>query len=481
MIKIRTKLFIFSLALVLLLNGVAFYLYYSSQKSMAQYNNLLQRFFLLNEVSKNTIETYQNLQAYLNDQSPKLYEKYQDASRKLLKNQSRLTSVIENHNDVTLQNYRHMITSFLDECTMAIHAYNEGNINLYSEHLAEAEKISGFIKDATLDLIDNLLTEYRDFYRAMNQKNLYFKYMSISIFITTLLFCVLTTLLFSKSITRPIKRLELAAREIAKGNFDGQDVVVHTRDEFRFLTATFNHMKNNTQKLIKEMKQKSELDRLLKEMELKSLQSQMNPHFLFNTLNTVSKMAYLEDAEKTHHLITATASLLRYNLNSIDEPVQLHKEVKVIEDYFLILRTRFGDRLEFVTDIDKRCLDFLMPSMVLQPIVENAFIHGLEPYEKQGRIEVSIQFKKPHVCIEISDNGAGMDQETIKSILKKDNSSAKQSKKGHITGIGLNNVIRRLELFYQTSRLISISSEKGSGTRVSLTLPYTKSEVASHV
>ncbi|TCP31758.1 histidine kinase/DNA gyrase B/HSP90-like ATPase [Scopulibacillus darangshiensis] len=481
MIKMRTKLFIFIMVLVLLLNGVGGYLYYSSQKSMEQYNLLLQRFFLLNKISQNTEDAYQELQSYFVDHSPKLFETYQESHHELLDNQERLILINHDNNHLMLTNYRHMINSFINECAMAIHAFREGNINLYSEHLAESGKIAGFIKDTTLALINSELTDYQRFYHTMNQKNRYFEYMGISIFITTLLFCTLFTIWFSGGMSRPIRRLEAAAKDIAKGKFDGDDVVVETRDEFRFLTDTFNHMKNNTQRLVEEIKEKSELDRLLKEMELKSLQNQMNPHFLFNTLNVVSKTAYLEGADKTSELIAATAALFRHNLGNLDEPVMLSKEVKIIKDYFFILATRFGDRLVLEMDVAPDCLDHYVPGMILQPIVENAFIHGIEPYEGQGKIELVIRQMAGRLLIDIADNGVGMSKQTIDRIYKKENQSDRPNNKSHSTGLGLNNVIRRLDLFYKENNLLNIHSNGKKGTRIILSLPLSERRKMSHV
>ena len=198
-----------------------------------------------------------------------------------------------------------------------------------------------------MTLINGELSNYQTFYHEMNVKNDRLKYLGMSLFITTMLFSILFTWLFSRGITRPIRLLEQAATGIAAGDFSLEDVPVTTKDELKLLTQTFNHMKNNTRRLVSEIKEQSEQDRLITEMELKSLQNQMNPHFLFNTLNTISKTAYIEDAEQTQQLINATAKLLRQNLRDMNGLTTLGEEIKGITAYFTIIAYRFQDRFTY--------------------------------------------------------------------------------------------------------------------------------------
>lgn len=470
--RIRTKLFITIMCLVLLLNALGFYLYNSSQRSMGQYNQLLQRFFLLNEMSQEANITYQKLQSYFNEHSSSFYKQYNKAFKTLNHNKNKLNHLSgKSSYETTLENEQHMIDSFLAECTMAMHAFREGNVNLYSEHLSEAEKILGYIHDTTLTLINGELSNYQTFYYQMNQKNDLFKYLGLSLFVTTFLFSILFTFWFSRGITRPIRFLEEAAKEIAAGDFTVKDVPVTTKDELKLLTATFNHMKNNTRRLVSEIQEQSEQDRLMKEMELKSLQNQMNPHFLFNTLNTISKTAYLEDADQTHQLINATAKLLRHNLRELNGSVTLVEEIKGIEAYFMILNYRFQDRLTYHLHIEEDVWHTKMPVMILQPIVENAFIHGLEPYDQKGHIEVKARRHGSQVNISIKDNGIGMSQEQVKRILSDDSKELTQSKKSHSTGLGLKNVKRRLDIYYKSGPHLTIQTERNKGTEMTICLP----------
>ncbi|RHW42856.1 sensor histidine kinase [Neobacillus notoginsengisoli] len=470
MFSIRTKMIVYSMVLVFLLNGVAYFLYQNSQESGDQYNALLQRFFLLNDLSMSSRNVYDSLNAYLLDSSPEKAQNYWANREKLKDLQAHLGYQMEH--DTAVKNYYYLIESFLEECAGLHNSYNRKEAAVFSGQLTELSRISMYIQEATLSLINNELTNYQTFYKDMHRKNELFKTIGISIFTASILLSILFALWFSNGITRPITLLSKAAREISSGKFDGADVKSMTKDELRFLTETFNNMRRNIHRLILEIKQKSELDALLKEMELKSLQNQINPHFLFNTLNTVSKMAYIEGAEKTSDLIDSVGALLRYNLGNLDKPTTLKDEVSVVQEYFFIQQTRFGDRVQFKKDIDETCLSLPIPILTLQPIVENAFIHGVESYESDALLSLHVYRRAGSVVVEVIDNGVGMDEWTKKRLLQPDGGlPASQKPSGHVTGLGLQNVIKRLQLFYGQETIIEIDSKLGEGTSVRLLLP----------
>ena len=471
MIRIRNKLMLFFLVLIFLMNAVAYFLFQNGQKSIDQYNDFLQRYYLLNEVSQKTNTVYETLNDYMVEHNPKYYADYLDERKALVEDQAKITQIIkENSNQLDVDNYINMITSFLDECGIVSDAFQNQNVDVYSEHLSEVLKIKQYILNTTLTLINGELTRYKGFYHDLNQKNAYFQSMGIFMFIASILLAILFSYWFSRGITRPIGRLTKAAREISSGTLDGEPVVANTRDEMRFLASTFNDMRMNIQNLITEIEEKSKLDRLLKEMELKNLQSQINPHFLFNVLNTVSKTAYLEGAEHTSKLINSTATMLRHNLRNLDKPTTLEEEVKIIKNYFFIQKARFGDRIRFEMDIEPSCLALSIPNLTLQPIIENAFNHGVEAREEDAFIRLIIKESEDDtVIVSIIDNGVGMDEATKERLLRLEerDSNAKTS----TTGIGFINVMKRLQLFYGMADIFEINTKKDNGTEIRLKLP----------
>jgi len=295
------------------------------------------------------------------------------------------------------------------------------------------------------------------------------------------LLCSMFMFWFSDGITKPIRKLSVAARQISRGNFDVGEIKVTTRDELRFLTETFNSMCSNIRGLIVEIKQKSELDTLVRKMELRSLQNQINPHFLFNTLNMASKMAYVEGAEKTSELVESISALLRYNLRKLHHTVVLRDEVAIVREYLFIQKMRFGSRIMFSEQVEEAMMDCALPSLTLQPLIENAFVHGIESYESGAELELSIFRQNERVIVEVRDNGVGMDENTIHKLLfepapeyEPDLSSVSHVEphmSKRTNGIGLRNVLRRLQLFYQCEDVMEIESSPGGGTTIRLKLP----------
>ncbi|SMQ62065.1 Histidine kinase-, DNA gyrase B-, and HSP90-like ATPase [Bacillus sp. OV166] len=474
--RIKSKLLLYFIVLVVLLTSVGFFFYNSSEKLVTEYEDSFERFLLLNDISKRTNLVTENLRGYLLDKETSYLKDYKKQKLKLINDQKRLNEEL-NSNDITLTNYKNMIDSFLDECDATVGAFQKDDINSYSNHFNGVLKIAAFLQESTLALLNNKLTDYQNFYEQMETQNHYYKLLSISLFAAAFFLSTLIALWISGGITKPISLLSEAAKQISKGNLTGEDIKITTKDELKPLTETFNQMRTNLRQLVTEIKQKSELDKLLKELELKSLQNQINPHFLFNTLNTVSKMAYLEEAEQTTRLIEAVAAILRYNLSDFDKASTLREEVRIVQEYFYIQQTRFGERIQFVTDIEDDCLDIEIPSLILQPLIENAFMHGVESYEENGIIRLHIYRHNHQIYVEVIDNGTGMDDITKNRLLKyveciepEERYEAEKSK-GQSTGIGVKNVIRRLQLFYQRNDIVEIESEVDHGTNFRLTIP----------
>ncbi|WP_237389699.1 sensor histidine kinase [Bacillus sp. USDA818B3_A] len=474
--RIRSKLLLYFIVLVVLLTSVGLFFYDRSEKLVSEYDESFERFLLLNDISQRSNLLTEKLHGYILDKEKSYLNDYRSEKLKLIQDQKKLNKVMGSK-DVTLTNYKNMIDSFLDEADATIGAFRQDQINQYSNHFNEVLKINSFLQESTLALLNNKLTDYQKFYDQMEKQNHYYKLLSISLFAAASILSALLAVWISGGITRPISMLSSAAQEISKGNLSGDDIKITTNDELKLLTETFNQMRTNIKVLVTEIKQQGELDKLLKELELRSLQNQINPHFLFNTLNTVSKMAYLEEAEETSRLIEAVAALLRYNLSDFDKVSTLRDEVNIVKEYFFIQKTRFGDRIQFITDIQEDCLDMEIPSLILQPLIENAFIHGVEEYEENGVIQLHIYQLSDHIHVEIIDNGAGMDERTKRKLinyvnqLEAEETIEQDKQKGQSNGIAVKNVIRRLQLFYQRKDIVEIESELNTGTNFRLTIP----------
>ncbi len=217
------------------------------------------------------------------------------------------------------------------------------------------------------------------------------------------------------------------------------------------------------------MKKQQQLEEALKEAELSALQYQVNPHFLFNSLNTIARVALLEGDKYTEKLVSALARLMRYSLYQVKTTVTLAEEVKTVQDYLMIQEARFQGRISRRVDVEPSILNSKMPCMILQPLVENACQHGLEPCKRGGIVSVQGWMENGQVFLEVSDNGIGMSEELQKNIFKLE---IKSEKGGQVSGLGLNNVLKRLQAHFGSDCAWDIQSAINKGTTFQLSFPH---------
>lgn len=227
-------------------------------------------------------------------------------------------------------------------------------------------------------------------------------------------------------------------------------------------------VKEQQHSLLQALKAKTELEKALRKAELLALQSQVNPHFLFNTLNTIARLAFLEGAHTTEKTVHSLARVLRYNLRRSKDALTIEEEMRTIKDYLFIQQTRFAGRLEVNIDVEEKILEARVPCLSLQPIVENAIVHGIEPSTKKGVISIRGYDKDGGIVFEVEDNGIGMSQDEIDLIFSLEK---RPSGKGHTTGFGLYNIQRRMQTFFRGNCALQIKSTIGKGCKVQLFFP----------
>ncbi|WP_432403211.1 sensor histidine kinase [Wukongibacter sp. M2B1] len=227
-------------------------------------------------------------------------------------------------------------------------------------------------------------------------------------------------------------------------------------------------LNNKNVKLLKEMKIRNELEKALKDAELQALQSQINPHFLFNVLNTIGRLSLIENAPKTQETVHSLAEMLRYTLKSKNEMVLLEDAILHVERYLKIQSVRFGDRIRFNIDISEGINQVKIPFMTLQPFIENAINHGLEPKEEGGTIKVTGYSLGDDLIIKINDDGVGIAEDELETILDSNKSNSTIS---NSMGIGISNVNRRLKYYYGSEFGIKIKSKVNEGTTVKIVIP----------
>lgn len=224
------------------------------------------------------------------------------------------------------------------------------------------------------------------------------------------------------------------------------------------------HEKN--QRLMEEHKHRIQLEKELQEAQLRILQSQINPHFLFNTLNTIARLAYLEKAEHTQSVTYSLAKILRYSLRHIEQLVTLREELEHVRNYLNIQQSRFRERILYEEQLSFDSGELKLPILCIHTIIENAIVHGFEPQAGKMKLLLRGYKERNRFILEVADNGAGMSAERLASIFAEGHFA-----RGEHAGIGLKNVHHRLQqLFGEECGITAIESKVGAGTMVRMTI-----------
>lgn len=268
--------------------------------------------------------------------------------------------------------------------------------------------------------------------------------------------------LASYALTAPINKLIHAMKEVQKGNF--QCRIKHKRkDEMGRLIDTFNFMVNKIQTLIQEVYEEKLAQ---KNAELKALQSQINPHFLYNTLDTINWMLLEKQEYEISEIVVSLGNMMKYAIHTHSKTAFVEEELEHVSNYLLIQKERMEDKLEYEIHIPDQMKRVVMPRLMLQPLVENAVIHGIEPTLHGGTVKLEGWEQEASYVIMIWDNGIGIEPDRLKELR----SGAIHPSESH-SSIGLDNVIRRLRLFYGEKSRLKIESSPEKGTKIYLIIP----------
>lgn len=294
-----------------------------------------------------------------------------------------------------------------------------------------------------------------------NQRNLTINLLAIAL----LMICVsmIITGFISSGLTRPLELLMNTIQKIGNGNVQLRAKIVK-EDEIGELAQQFNEMLDQ----MEELKQKEyQTKQLLNRAEYKALQAQVNPHFLYNTLDTMASIAEIRNCPEVSHMSQSLALIFRYSLNMKDPFSTVENEIAHLKNYIYVMDMRMHDNIQYTFDVDEMTLKSKLPRLSLQPIVENAINHGLR--NKRGKKKIGIQIKREQmdlvICIE--DNGIGLDTSAINESLRKNELDFVE--KGN--SIGLHNINARLKMLYGNQYGMHLESMLGEGTKVFMILP----------
>lgn len=370
-----------------------------------------------------------------------------------------------------------LVTSWLDLADRAVEEKRSMDIEQYTKLYAEMQTIYDYI-NSEIETISSLRVsaQYGDYEVFIaTSRNIQFWNLLFMIFIS--FFSIALIFRAVDKMNRPMVKLSHTAAEISAGHFDVEDIGMTKLNEIDQVVDAFNRMKRDIHTNIEELKwqrnveqeymqervKNMKMQEMIRRMELYTLQAQMNPHFLFNTLNTGIQLAIVEGADRTGEYMDHLAKLFRHNLREKDVLVPLRHEIEGLESYFYILGVRFPKNLDLVLDCPPEILDaYTVPAYILQPLVENCVVHAFKGTEVRNSIIVRVYVDGSRLKLSVADNGVGMQADRVESLLRRVPAGESSSKV-----MGLENVIQRLYFFFPDDPdVVAINSADGQGTEI---------------
>ncbi len=482
---LKRKVFTFILVILLCFLSGFVYTFYVTFKVNSQINQMFTTSIILNEMKEdmNQFETY--LEAYLASKDSDSFVQYLDYYNKLGDLVKEVSSADSPYaSSLQMQNIGKLLRAYLEQSETAIEFKRGRNTEGYLASYSELLKTSSYI-DLKVTHLEN--SDFKVNLENYMQLTAQFEEIQVSLVAIVALLIVLSILFvftFSTNVTRPIEELSRQAENIASGIYQFDRVKGNHFREAELLRDTFYDMGTHIQEYIAELKDKvdtenklrlSETEKLrmqnsLNQAELMALQAQINPHFLFNTLNAGMQLAIIEDAERTSNFLEDLSSLFRYNIQSLQNKVKLSDEFENARRYYELMRVRFGNQFNFTFELDAEVQDVEMPPLILQPILENALIHGFRNKTENGNISIKAYLAQQSVIIEITDNGEGISKIDLEKLNAGDFRKMSDNG-GHTTGLGLGNVFERLRHFFDTPNIMQFDSRLDTYTKVTITLP----------
>ena len=466
--------FILALVIVIFMANIVLFIL-GTNSSLYQSNADLNEYLSLINDTENSLESYMRNRTF--ESINKFYQNQNDseiASCKFCDYPS--TSQIK-HNEYII---RQLSSSFFDLSNKAVAARRANNAPLadlyYSKTLACYDILRGKIIDLNMTFFTLNAKNYnvnKSFSSAMIKKTVLF------IFIILISAVILIFISVSHTV-KPLSDISEVALRLADNDFDIPLFNNKRKNEIGNICRAFDSMVISIKEYIRtiiekaakenELREKEiEVKALYTEAQLKALQNQVKPHFLFNTLNTGAQLAMIEGADKTCFFLEKVADFLRYNIQHPENEVTISQELGMLDSYIYIMKVRFGERYRFVRNIDESVLNVRMPGMILQPLVENCIKHGLGDVEENGIITINVLGKDGFIEISITDNGCGFNEEVKKQIMEQVEVTGAKSEQtlnetGHVS-LGLVNVISRLRIYFKDKDVFNImQNPSGRGT-----------------
>lgn len=450
-------------------------------KSLQRVNTVYASNVTSNILSEKLKEVQTNVYEYLNTKSSASlvnYYKSEQEYRSLLEN---LNDKITNDEMLMLEkNIRNMSDTYLNLTDETVKEKRGRNVEKYKTSYEETKLLNQYINSYISNLNSEQLKQNSRNYQLLLVSLNYTEVISLAIIFSVVIVSLFMLLLLLRNMIGPLVQLAHNANEVAGGNFNTEFIKPKSKDEVGILASTFNTMLQSIKNYIEQIKEDMEneqklkqrqlmMENHLKDARLKYLQAQINPHFLFNSLNAGAQLAIMEDAQQTSLFVEKMADFFRYNVKKMEQDTTLLEEIEAVDNYIYILNVRLTGDILFNKEITGNTGNVWVPSMILQPIVENAVKHGIADIDRPGEILLKVEQYEDYLLIMVKDNGVGMTEEKIKEVLSGVGNTAEDDSKA---GIGLHNVISRLWLYYGQENLLTIHCDgTDKGTEVRIVIP----------
>lgn len=480
--SIRRKIIVVFVFCFLVFFGINIFVYATMKFANGKIEALYGSNVSLNDLQDGLDRVQDTMKEYLDQKTSESMEAYYRAQTDYLELIGQLNQVATNQeNRLMEKNIYNLSRNYLDKTDEAVQAKRGRNVERYKNAYEEATRLNGYIETYIYSLNNE---QFRN--NSMQYENLTaILQKSEALNLCVLAIVVVIASIFInysiRGILAPLSDLGSAANMVAAGNFDVPLPESESRDEVGSVIRAFNKMVESVRRYIDELKksmeiqsrmreQELEMENNLKDAQLKYLQAQISPHFLFNTLNAGAQLAMIEGAEKSYNYIQNVAEFFRYSLKS-GEDSTLGQELELVDHYIYILNVRFAGEIHYTVKVDHPELTELhIPSMTLQPIVENSVNYGVRDVEWEKHIELEVTQMDDMVCICIRDNGIGIEEEKIQMIME---GRQVPTTRKDSNGVGMANVRKRLMLYYGTEDVLAIHCMGHNvGTEVLLYLPY---------
>lgn len=467
-LSIRKKLLIFYLIAISAVTLLDLYVQLVTYHGVQEFDFRLNRYHQIHRLRLDVTQQFLRVERQLREGSIPDEAQLDQEQRSLYYTLSQLESSESETKDVffNLRAARRGLDAYFVQLGKGILHRQQREANWYQD-IAYANKIAVYIDGYLAAVLSDAMQAGSDLYQDLVKRITRIRTITLGLLAMFIILLGSAAVAFSSSIANPIHRLAEAASRISKGDLEISEIWANTGDEIETLANAFNTMSQNIKRMVMDLKEKADLERrlreedqALREAQFINLQDQIRPHFLFNAINTIARTAMFEGAYETEQLTLALGTLFRYALEAPHALVSIEEECMVVGEYLKFQALRFGKRLQWEMNIQQESRTVLIPRFTLQPFVENAVRHGIEPLELGGTVRIMINKRGNRVYAKIIDTGKGMETSKLRKEYE---------------GIGINNVRKRLQLCYGEQAVLRIKSTVGQGTEVSISFPVINS------